>query len=56
MWSGPAGTVKYMVKMLFHPDADPAIVAEAERGMPAQRREQVIGIKLEAACRRLSTG
>lgn len=27
------GSVKQMVKMLFHPDADPAIVAEAERRM-----------------------
>ena len=28
-----AGTVRQMVKMLFHPDADPAIMAEAERRM-----------------------
>jgi len=28
-----AGSVKEMVKMLFHPDADPAIMAEAERRM-----------------------
>ena len=28
-----AGSVKQMVRMLFHPDANPAIVAEAERRM-----------------------
>jgi pimeloyl-ACP methyl ester carboxylesterase len=28
-----AGTMKQMVKALFHPDADPAIVADAERRM-----------------------
>lgn len=28
-----AGSLKQMVKMLFHPDADPAIVADAERRM-----------------------
>jgi pimeloyl-ACP methyl ester carboxylesterase len=28
-----AGSVKQMIQMLFHPDADPAIVAEAEQRM-----------------------
>ena len=56
-----AGSVKQMIKMLFHPDADPAIVAEAERRMqrtpPAAAYAMFMGFAgydTAAAARRLT--
>lgn len=56
-----AGSVKQMVKMLFHPDADPVIVAEAERRMrktpPAAAHALFVslaGYEPAAAARRLT--
>ena len=43
-----AASLRQMVKMLFHPDADPAVVAEAERRMqtvsPAAAYEMFVGL------------
>ncbi len=56
-----AGSVRQMVKMLFHADADPAIVAEAERRMqktpPAAAYAMFValgGYDVAAAARRLT--
>lgn len=56
-----AGAVRQMVKMLFHPDADPAIMAEAERRMqktpPAAAHAMFMGFAgydMAAATRRLT--
>jgi pimeloyl-ACP methyl ester carboxylesterase len=56
-----ATSLKEMVKALFHPDTDPALVADAERrmsGTPPQAAYQMflgmIGYDMGAACRRLS--
>jgi pimeloyl-ACP methyl ester carboxylesterase len=44
-----AGTMKQMVKALFHPDADPAIVADAERRMARTSPEAVYRMFLSMA-------
>jgi len=56
-----AGSMEAMVKMLFHPDADAAIVAEAERRMMATSPETAYamfmgtaGYDMAAAARRLT--
>lgn len=41
-----AGSLKQMVKMLFHPDADPALVADAERRMARTPPEAAYGMFL----------
>ncbi len=38
------GSVKQMIHMLFHPDADPALVADAERRMSGTTPEAAYGI------------
>jgi pimeloyl-ACP methyl ester carboxylesterase len=56
-----AGSLRQMVKMLFHPDADPAIVADAERRMSRTPPEaayrmflSLAGYDMAAAARRLT--
>lgn len=39
-----SGTMKQMVKMLFHPDADPGLVAEVERRMMRTSREATLAM------------
>jgi pimeloyl-ACP methyl ester carboxylesterase len=43
------GTIKQMVRMLFHPDADPALVADAERRMSGTKPEAAYGMMLSLA-------
>ena len=38
-----AGAMKQMMRMLFHPDADPALVADAERRMSKTTPEAAYG-------------
>jgi pimeloyl-ACP methyl ester carboxylesterase len=56
-----AGSVKEMTKMLFHPDADPAVMADAERRMsrtsPEAAHDMFLGMAgydLAAAARKLT--
>jgi pimeloyl-ACP methyl ester carboxylesterase len=43
------GSLKQMVKMLFHPDADPALLADAEQRMAATPPEAAYGMFLSMA-------
>jgi len=43
------GTMKQMVRMLFHPDADPALVADAERRMSGTKPEAAYRMMMSLA-------